>query len=357
MSVKMKVSYPKVKQDSNQRVFIDFTHNNKRYRLFNGDKINSSIHPNSYPLKQRIEIGHLLAAEVYKFLSSGMCIKQLQKSKLMKPNMSDVDYLKVALEQKLKGNYSPKYKETLSFVCDGLLSVLKDQTISSNDIKRMLDKYTSGVSYNTLKRHLNVLLNEAVSLGMTSNPMLEIKSKKTKAKLHKPFDNLAEVLDEVKQYNSNLYLCCLLTYGCLLRPHREVRELTWGDFSEDLSFINLSGHRNKSGKNRIVPVPSFIKDLLDAKDNHLNIFTERITPPNKDYFKTLWGRYKKSSKVLKQDQTLYSFRHSGAIDIFKRTGSITKLQKAMGHSNITVSLTYLRGLEIAELKETDMPSL
>jgi hypothetical protein len=49
--------------------------------------------------------------------------------------------------------------------------------------------------------------------------------------------------------------------------------------------------------------------------------------------------------------------HSGAIDIFKRTGSITKLQKAMGHSSINVSLTYLRGLEVAELKEEDMPGL
>jgi hypothetical protein len=27
----------------------------------------------------------------------------------------------------------------------------------------------------------------------------------------------------------------------------------------------------------------------------------------------------------------------------------------MGHSSINVSLTYLRGLEIAELKESDMP--
>jgi len=53
---------------------------------------------------------------------------------------------------------------------------------------------------------------------------------------------------------------------------------------------------------------------------------------------------------------LYSFRHSGAIEIFKRTSSITKLQKAMGHSSINVSLTYLRGLEIAKLKEEeDMP--
>ena len=53
--------------------------------------------------------------------------------------------------------------------------------------------------------------------------------------------------------------------------------------------------------------------------------------------------------------TLYSFSHSGAIDIFKRIGSITKLQKAMGHSSMTVSLTYLHGLEVAELQEEDMP--
>jgi hypothetical protein len=33
---------------------------------------------------------------------------------------------------------------------------------------------------------------------------------------------------------------------------------------------------------------------------------------------------------------------------------MTKLQKAMGYSSINVSLTYLRGLEIAELKEEDM---
>ena len=29
----------------------------------------------------------------------------------------------------------------------------------------------------------------------------------------------------------------------------------------------------------------------------------------------------------------------------------------MGHSSLNVSLTYLRGLEVAELKEEDMPSI
>ena len=34
-----------------------------------------------------------------------------------------------------------------------------------------------------------------------------------------------------------------------------------------------------------------------------------------------------------------------------------KLKAAIGHSNMMVSLTYLRGLDVAELKEEDMPVL
>ena len=74
-----------------------------------------------------------------------------------------------------------------------------------------------------------------------------------------------------------------------------------------------------------------------------------------DYFKTLWSRFKKKSPTIGKHTTIYSFRHSGAIEIFKRTGSLHKLQRAMGHSSLNVSLTYLRGLELAELKEEDMP--
>ena len=73
--------------------------------------------------------------------------------------------------------------------------------------------------------------------------------------------------------------------------------------------------------------------------------------------KGLWGRFKKHSKLLEENQTLYSFRHAVAIDAYKRTGSIEKLKAAMGHSNVMVSLTYLRGLDVAELKEEDMPNL
>ena len=36
----MKVKYPKIKFDSEKRVYVTFYLNNKRYRLFNGKKIN-----------------------------------------------------------------------------------------------------------------------------------------------------------------------------------------------------------------------------------------------------------------------------------------------------------------------------
>ena len=208
----------------------------------------------------------------------------------------------------------------------------------------------SAKTQRTVKSTLSPLLSE-----FKPHLVQSIKLKKPTSTLHKPFDNINKILEAIKASNKQLYLCCLMTYGCLLRPHREIRELTWSDFSDDLKYIHLSGNRNKSGRNRIVPVPCYVREILVKGEPHHNIFSGKPQPLNQDYFKTLWRRFKRVSNLLEQDQTLYSFRHTGAIEIFKRTGSITKLQKAMGHSSINVSLTYLRGLEVAELTESDMP--
>jgi integrase len=353
----MILQFPKVHTDSLNKVFVSFYINGKRYRLYNGKRINSSIEPNSYPIKQKLSIAKLLAAEIYRYLMSGGVLCSYRSSKMLSGKYSDLDYLKQALNSKLAGDYSDKYKAMLRFSFNCLEQEMESSKIDVTALKKTLYRYYSGVSYNTLKRHLNVLINEAIYLGMEGNPMQDIKSRKAKALLHKPFDDIIAILEDIKIFNKHLYLCCLLTYGCLLRPHKEVRELTWADFSNDLSYITLSGFRNKSGRNRIVPVPSFIKPYLHKKGLQDNIFTGNQKSRNPDYFKTLWSRYKKQSTILKGGQTLYSFRHSGAIDIFKRTSSVTKLQKAMGHSSINVSLTYLRGLEVPKLTEKDMPQL
>ena len=243
----MEVNYPKVKSSADQRVFVEFYQNKKRYRLFNGSKINVEIHPNSYPIRRRIEIGNQLASEVYSLLTKDVSMEMLKTSIHIKPNMRDIDYIKVALEKKLKENYSEKYKSMLRFSYRCLLKQNTTQTIASKHIKKIVGKYTAGVSQNTIRRHLSVLINEAKSIGMASDPMLHIKTKKTNAKLHKPYQNIAKILQAIKAYNPNLHLCCLMTYGCLLRPHREIRELTWSDFSDDLTYIYQEIETNQEG--------------------------------------------------------------------------------------------------------------
>ena len=119
---------------------------------------------------------------------------------------------------------------------------------------------------------------------------------------------------------------------------------------------------NKGKRNRIVPVSPFIRAYLErfkalSSDSRANLFSGNKKPYNRDYFKTLWGRYKKESELLEKDQTLYSFRHSGAIQVYEKTGSLVKLQQVMGHSTLQVSLTYLRGLEVKQLNLEDLPCL
>ena len=86
----------------------------------------------------------------------------------------------------------------------------------------------------------------------------------------------------------------------------------------------------------------------------LSIFTGTTKAPNPDYFRPFGGVLRRFLSYLNKT-TLYSFRHSGAIEIYKRTGSLSKLQNAIGHSSLAVSLTYLRGLEVSELEEEAMP--
>ncbi len=345
----MNITYPIVCQKKDGRYFIDFYINSKRYRLLSGSKIGLDLKPNNYPINLRRKQTELLAKLTYDYLiRNNYSFKEVkQQSKLER-----FDYL---IDRKLSESLSVKYKKDLKTYSQ----VLRNELVKRNEIPiefidNFLLSYSNNTSFNTVRRHLNVLTNYLNEQGFEISTS-KLKSKRQNEKLHKPIGDLNSLLCLIKKFNYNLYLCCLLTYGCLLRPHREIRLLKWKDFSDDLSTISISGDRVKSKRNRIVPVPKYIRETLVKKGLEDNIFSGTSTPYNNDYFKTVFRRFKRTFPSVEQGVTIYSFRHSGAIEIFKRTGSLTKLQKAMGHSSLNVSLTYLRGLEVAELKEEDMP--
>jgi len=345
----MNITYPIVCQKNDGRYFIDFYINSKRYRLLSGSKIGLDLKPNNYPINLRRKQTELLAKLTYDYLiRNNYSFKEVkQQSKLER-----FDYL---IDRKLSESLSVKYKKDLKTYSQVLRNeLLKRNEIPIEFIDNFLLSYSNNTSFNTVRRHLNVLTNYLNEQGFKISTS-KLKSKRQNEKLHKPIGDLNSLLCLIKGFNYNLYLCCLLTYGCLLRPHREIRLLKWKDFSDDLSTISISGDRVKSKRNRIVPVPKYIREMLVKKGLEDNIFSGTPTSYNNDYFKTVFRRFKRAFSSVDKGITIYSFRHSGAIEIFKRTGSLTKLQKAMGHSSLNVSLTYLRGLEVAELKEEDMP--
>jgi len=205
-----------------------------------------------------------------------------------------------------------------------------------------------------IKSTLSALLSK-----WKKNALQDIKIKRSKSTMHKPIKKIHEVFSELKDYNENLYLACLLTYSCLLRPHIECRLLKWSDVNLEKGFISLSGKQNKSGRNRIVPLTERVKTELTLRVGEQDeyVLSRTKKPYNTSYLSTLWSRYRHQSNKVGSEHTLYSFRHHGAIQVFEKTGSLLKLQQVMGHSDMKVSLTYLRGLEVKQLDVEDLPDL
>jgi site-specific recombinase XerD len=64
------------------------------------------------------------------------------------------------------------------------------------------------------------------------------------------------------------------------------------------------------------------------------------------------------SNLIGDEHTLYSFRHTAAINLYMKTKDLYKVQQALGHSAMTVTLTYMRSLGLINaLNADDIPEL
>jgi len=346
---------------SKDRYCLSINWGGKRHRFYNANKIGIDNSPNKLDAKERPVAFNLMKRQYMDAIKRGWTPYD-DWEKLIISNTRPTSLLRIALEEKLKGQYSYHYERKLVWLVDNLEKHLKRQPLT---VKRAAEYLNDGkwspAMRNNLRRHFIALEPELKKFGYEGSVATLVKRSRVVEQLHKPIRDLGGLLEEVKQFDRNLYLCCLLAYGCLLRPHREIRLLTWGDFNDTLNTVALSGSRTKGKRNRIIPVNGFIKEELLAhrgnnwSHNH-NVFSKDEKPFAIGYFSVLWTRFKEVSKLLEPDQTLYSLRHTGAIRVYEKTGSLTKLQQVMGHSSLQVSLTYLRGLEVAQLDSNDLPA-
>ena len=360
---------PTITKKSRQEYLVAFWYENKRYRYSSGKAIGLELQPNIFPVAQRLQQVTLLCAAY-----------TLEIAKGWRPEVKPIYHQKTltigsiaafVLLRKLSLSYSESYKKELEYTEKVWKRYISNMGIEHKPIEALTTEIIrdfiyseapSPASMRNLKRNISALLKDELEANGTLLSLKRIPLPKTAQELHKPISNVAALLAEVKDYNYNLYLCCLMTYVMLLRPHREIRCLTFTDFNTDFSQVSLNGNRVKSKRNRVIPIPSVVQRELQARyslvlNRRVNVFTLKEEEHHKDYFKGLWTKYKNQSVLIEPQQTLYSFRHTGAINVFEKTGSLLKLQQVMGHSDLKVSLTYLRGLEVKQLDVEDLPEL
>lgn len=267
-----------------------------------------------------------------------------------------------ALDKKLRSGISKQHQDSLRYVYNHFMTFLGEKgremplkSLTTGQIEAFLQLFnTSATHYMNKRRDLSVLFNTACR--MIDENLMTIKKteiRRIKATLHVAYEKeqLQPVLGFLKARHIHLYRCCLMTYGCLLRPHEEIRLLTKGHFKAGNTEIHLGGAENKGGRVRIVFVPDYVREELEPVLNVIgrgdNIFSQAKEPFNDSYFSKQWSREKKkllSHGLIYPKQTLYSFRHTAAIDVFRRTKDVYMVQKMMGHASVLVTLKYLRSL-------------
>ncbi|UIR57454.1 tyrosine-type recombinase/integrase [Sphingobacterium sp. SRCM116780] len=357
--IQIKVYNP---QDLKKRAFIIIKHNNKWIKEYNGKKIGVEIKPNlASTIRKRTSLLNELLFEFKKVIEKGD-----YPPKQINQVLSTECALIEALKQKKLLNLNHNYIRNLKRVCDDFLQFLsKDEregeinNIEQSKIQNFLLKFnSSGTYYMNKRRDLAVLFSQVDKQFGVAVPNIKNTSRlKSKPNLHKIYteEQLKNVLQYLKVNHYNLYLCCLISYFSLLRPHQEVRKLTKGHFYNDLTEIHLSPKENKSGRPRIVFVPDNLRDeifsLIKGIDVIDNIFSFTCTPYNEAYFSTAWTRcHSKMVKlgIVEKNHTIYSFRHTSAVSIYRKTKEIHLLQQIMGHSDMIVTLKYLRGLGVVD---------
>lgn len=188
------------------------------------------------------------------------------------------------------------------------------------------------------------------------NPVALLEQLPTYSKKHAAFSDadLSKILTHCtkRKTKDNFLLFVQFIYYLLARP-KEVRALRIGDVDLVRQRVLFRAEISKNKRDEYVAMPPAFVQIIKASALHkhdasLYIFGDEYCPGpapiGRHYYSKVNAQVLKALKLNQKDYTLYGYKHSGAVALYRATKDIKLVQSQCRHTSSTQTDIYLRDL-------------
>lgn len=215
-------------------------------------------------------------------------------------------------------------------------------------------KNNSARTANNTLQHLTALFTRLQErTGIEKNPF-KIKSLREPATLKNiafTDEDRAKVEEYLIKHEPGVYLVTRLIYFAFIRPG-EILKLKFGHIHMRDGYITVHGLISKNGKTETAQIiPALARELesrlIFQKPDHY-LFSAGLVPGKFPLSKQVpFRRHEKALEklgLLQKGYTLYSWKHTGAVNAYRAGVGIKELQSLLRHSSIQMTDIYLKSL-------------
>lgn len=257
-----------------------------------------------------------------------------------------------------------KSYQTYKSKLDHLFSWLANDELSTENLRRyfiLYRKHHNQMGTYNCRRMLMTFFKKT-NLEHLLAPIKIKKGKHQPLRYFQPHQ-CREILNFLQKNDPELHLHCLFIYFTALRPRAELRQVKVGDIFWGDSKIAIRGEHTKNWQSEYIGIPDrFLPFIVHLKNRPPS---EYIFPSKRDKMKpigrnTLGERFREILNEMGygSDYQLYSWKHTGAVAVYKATKNIYALKKHLRHKEIQTTELYIRQLGLSDFGDfyTNFPA-
>lgn len=238
-----------------------------------------------------------------------------------------------------------------------------DRGIVNRFLSDLKSQGITNCTRNNYSRALHALFEALVEQGyMENNPFKYVKPLKMTTEAYMPYypDQINTIKGYLMANDPQLWHFCLFMYYFLMRPV-EIVQLKREHVNLQQRRIHIDSLTHKSRKGHYATISeSGLEFLLESRlvEGKVNgfIFDEgnskspnsRVNRFGERHRKMLNHLNKKEGMPLYKNQSLYSWKSTGAANLYMATKDIRLVQMQIGHADITTTELYLKNIGVLE---------